>query len=275
MTTNIPNIQKEKFAFVPRSEKIHDEKLQTKAVGYLGDAWNRFRTNKSAVVAFVLIMILLVFALVVPEISSFSVAFRDGYYKLSLPRSDFFYSLGWDGGKNEQQSEAGYLYLNSIGVESGDSAVMKVYDSFQDATGQTFYNLRSDSYSSVGYVFVNLSEAEYQALMKYQDDTGIQVMYPLQATMNKHFVRANDGANFWYKLQSEAQGTTGAPVLDENGQYIPNYLTSNDPAKAGYVSSRIKGDGENGDWYTYAKKNQTGYLVRFHYKEYFKYINCF
>ena len=98
MTTNIPNIPKEKFAFVPRSEKIHDEKLQTKAVGYLGDAWNRFRTNKSAVVAFVLIMILLVFALVVPEISSFSVAFRDGYYK------PFSGSGFWDGGKTSSRA---------------------------------------------------------------------------------------------------------------------------------------------------------------------------
>ena len=271
----IPNIPKEKFVFVQRDEQIHDEKLQTKAIGYLGDAWIRFRRNKSAVVAFVLIMILLVFALVVPVISHYSVAFRDGYYKLSLPRSEFFSSLGWDGGKNEQQSEAGYLYLNAIGQESGDSAIMKVYDSFQDSTDATYYNVRSDSYSSVGYVFVNLSEAEYQALMQYQDSTGIQVMYPLQQTMNKHFVRGNDGANFWYQLQSEQQGTTGAPKLDENGGYIANYLTSDDPQKAGYTSKRIAGDGENGVWYTYAQKNQTGYRVRVHYKEYFNYINGF
>ncbi len=271
----IPNIPKEKFAFVQRDEQIHDEKLQTKAIGYLGDAWNRFRTNKSAVVAFVLIMILLIFALVVPVISHYNVAFRDGYYKLSLPRSEAFAFLGWDGGKNEQQSEAGYLYLNAIGQETGESAIMKVYDSFVDATGATFYRVRSDSYASVGFVFVNLSDAEYQALLNYQDSTGIQVMYPLQKTLNKHFVRANDGANFWYVLESEAQGTSGAPKLDENGRYIPNYLTSDDPQKGGYTSSRIKGDGENGVWYTYAQKNQTGYRVRVHYKEYFKYLNGF
>ena len=273
---SIPDIPKEKFVFIQREDAIRDEKLQTKAIGYLGDAWIRFRTNKSAVVAFVLIMILLVFALVVPAVSHYTVAFRDGYYKMVLPRNNWVAGLGfWDGGKNEQQSEAGYLYLNSIGQETGKSAIMKVYESFQDSTGATFYKVRTDSYNSVGYVYVNLSEAEYTKLKNYQNETGIQVLYPLPATMNKHFVRGNDGANFWYVLEDETQGTSGGPKLDENGGYIANYLTSDDPQKGGYDSKRIAGDGENGVWYTYAQKNQTGYRVRVHYEEYFKYINGF
>ena len=44
---------------------------------------------------------------------------------------------------------------------------MKIYDSFEDSTGETFYNLRIDSYNSVGYVYVNLSDAEYKALLDY------------------------------------------------------------------------------------------------------------
>ena len=52
----IREIPKEKFSFVQREDRIHDERLQTKAVGYLGDAWNRFRRNRSAVVAFILIV---------------------------------------------------------------------------------------------------------------------------------------------------------------------------------------------------------------------------
>ena len=271
------HIPKEKFNFVQRDAQISDEKLQTKTVGYLGDAWNRFRTNKSAVVAFILIMILLLYALIVPVFSHYTVGFRDGYYKMVLPKSNFFSQYGfWDGGKKEQQSEAGYLYLNAIGQENGKSAIMKIYDSFQDANGATFYNLRTDSYNSVGYVFANLSESEYKNLMAYQEDSGIQVFYPLPATLNKHFVRANDGANFWYVLKDESQGTTGEPKLDENGNYVANYLTSDDPAKAGYTSTRIAGDdGADGQWYTYAQKNQTGYRVRLDYSEYFYYQNGF
>ena len=268
------DIPKEKFEFVQRDDRIHDERLQTKAVGYVGDAWNRFRRNKSAVVAFCLILVLLLFALIVPFVSHYTINDRDGYYKTVLPRNDLLRNAGfWDGGRNDKQNTAGYLYLNAIGQENGKSAIMKEYDTFVDSTGETFYNIRVDSYNSVGFVYVNLSEAEYKALMQYQDETGIQVYYPLAATQNKHFVRGNDGANFWYKLKDESQGNSGMPLLDENGQYIANYLTSGDPQKAGYTSLRIAGDGENGVWYTYAQKNQTGYRCRVDYDEYYYYKN--
>ena len=274
---NIPAIPKEKFTFVQKEERIHDERLKTKAVGYFGDAWLRFRSNKSAVVAFSLIVVLLLFALIVPEISNYTVSFRDGYYKTVLPKNSLFAGAGfWDGGQQSKQSEAGYLYLNAIGQESGESAILKVYDRFVDSTGALFYNLRVDTYAQVGYTYANLSAAEYQALMDYQDEKGLQVMYPLAATQNKKFVRGNDGANFWYKLADESQGSAGAPILDENGNYIANYLTSEDPQKAGYTSRmRIAGDGENGVWYTYAQKNQTGYKVRVNYHAYFLYKNGF
>lgn len=270
-------IPKEKFAFVQKEERIHDEKLKTKSISYFGDAWIRFRTNKSAVIAFSLIMLLLLFAVIVPFVSNYTVAFRDGYYKTVLPKCSWFAGTGfWDGGRNEKQSEAGYQYLNAIGQESGDSAIMSVKESFQDSTGAVYYNLRVDTYNMVGYVYVNLSEAEYKDLMAYQDETGIQVIYPLAATQSKHFVLGNDGANFWYKLQDEAQGSAGAAVLDENGNYIANYLSSDNPEKAGYTSRmRIAGDGENGVYYTYAQKNQTGYRCRVQYSKYFFYRNHF
>lgn len=270
-------IPKEKFAFVQKEERIHDEKLKTKSISYFGDAWIRFRTNKSAVIAFSLIMLLLLFAIIVPFVSNYTVAFRDGYYKTVLPKCSWFAGTGfWDGGRNEKQSEAGYQYLNAIGQESGDSVIMSVKESFQDSTGAVYYNLRVDTYNMVGYVYVNLSEAEYKDLMAYQDENGIQVIYPLAATQNKHFVLGNDGANFWYKLQDEAQGSAGAAVLDENGNYIANYLSSDNPEKAGYTSRmRIAGDGENGVYYTYAQKNQTGYRCRVQYSRYFYYRNHF
>ena len=71
------NIPKEKFEPVKREGKIHDERLQTKAIGYVGDAWIRFRKDKSAVVAFCLILVLALFAIVVPIFSSYTVTFRD------------------------------------------------------------------------------------------------------------------------------------------------------------------------------------------------------
>lgn len=57
---------------------------------------------------------------------------------------------------------------------------------------------------------MNLSESDYQKLMQYQDETGIQVIYPLQQTHQTDYVMANGGANFWYKLKNENKTSDGA-----------------------------------------------------------------
>ncbi|MBQ4450895.1 MAG: ABC transporter permease [Clostridia bacterium] len=276
------DIPKEKFKRVEREGRIHDERLQTKAIGYLGDAWIRFRKDKSAVVAFCLILLLALFAVIIPIFSSYTVNFRDPYYRNILPRAGLFQNAGfWDGGKRLTQNEAGYQYLNAIGQETGKPAVMKVYDEFTDAQGQKHYKLRVDTYYQIGFVYQNLSESEYLALQAYQNETGIQVIYPLAKTHNKNaesYINGNDGANFWYLLQDEGRNTDGAAVLDENGNYIPNYITSSNPKAANYDSLRIEGDGENGVWYTYAfPQGRQGnyYKVRVDYEEYFNYQNHF
>ena len=176
--------------------------------------------------------------------------------------------------RKEKVSEIGYHYYNAIGQETGVPVVKKEYDHYTDANGVTYYNLRVDSYALVGFAYVNLSETEYNNLMAYQNENDIQVIYPLQKTHNSQYMMGNGGANFWYQLKDESVNTNGDPALDENGSLIPNYLTSDNPNKANYNSKRIAGDdGADGQWYTYAQKNQTGYRVRVHYLEYFRYVN--
>jgi len=277
---NNVTIPRDKFQFVQRDSRIHDKRLETKPIGYFQDAWMRFCKNKSAVVAFTLIIILALFSIIIPFISSFTVTFRDGYYKTVLPRISLFddWNLGfWDGGKNDTQPEAGYQYLNAIGIETGRQ-VVEVRSSFQDGNGATYYNLRVDSYAQVGFVYDVLSETEYLALQDYQNETGKQIMYPLAATFATNYVLGNGGANFWYKLVDETEGSPGAALFDENGNYINNYLISDNPNKYKYDSLRIEGDngGEDGNtWYTYAFKKQGGYQVRVDYYEYFQYKNGF
>ncbi len=276
LSGRIPVIPKEKFSFSQRGKKLFDQKIETKPIGYFKDAWLRFRRDRSAVVAFVLIVLLMLFSIVVPLFSSMDVSFRDGYYRKVLPRLPFLVGTGiWDGTSRQAESQAGYDYLNSIGQESGKSAIVRVYREYDDPAGGRYYDLRVDSYNKVGYVFLNLSSAEYESLMDYQDETGIQVFYPVPATYNTNYNIGNAGANFWYKLANETPTSKGEAVYGEDGAYIPNYLTSADPAKAGYRSLRIAGDGEDGTWYTYAVKNQTGYRVRVNYAEYFRYKNGF
>ena len=267
-------IPAEKFRFVRSDERIHDEKLKTKPIGYFKDAWLRFRKDQSAVVAFVLILMLMLFSLIVPFISHYDVSFRDGYYKTVLPKLRFMQGTGfWDGTAMQRETQAGYDYLNAIGRETGRDAVVKVKDSFVDANGITYYDLRVDSYAKVGFVFLNLSAADYEKLMQYQDETGIQLMYPMPQTAGTNFVMGNGGANFWYKLADERQSSSGLAQLDESGNYIPNYVVSDDPEALGYHSQRIAGDDGSNGWYVYAQRNQSGYRVRVDYYEYFRYVN--
>ena len=274
---NMMNIPEEKFTFAQRDARIHDTKLETKPIGYFKDAWLRFKKNKSAVVAFSLIVILLLFAIIVPFVSHYDVSFRDGFYKTVLPKNSFFAQFGiWDGCTNKQETQGGYDYLHAIGQETGRTVVVKDIGHTVDANGLPYYTMKVDSYAMVGFTYANLSEKDYNALMDYQDQTGVQVIYPLQQTHKTNYVMGNAGANFWYKLKNEDATSAGDAVYDENGNYIPNYITSENKEQANYRSLRIEGDngGEDGNtWYVYAQKNQSGYKVRVDYFEYFRYKN--
>ncbi|MBQ6172508.1 MAG: ABC transporter permease [Clostridia bacterium] len=272
------SIPKEKFEFAPVGEKIYDKKLETKPIGYFKDAWIRFRKNKSSVAAAIIIMILILFAIIVPIFSHYTVEHRDGYYKTVLPKFDLLAPLGiWDGTFTKTDTRAGYYYYNAIGVESGYKAVIGEPKITIDSEGNESYKFKADSYNMVGYVFLNLTSDEYFALQKYQDDNEIQVIYPMPENYKTNYTIGNAGANFWYKLKNNNATSSGEPLLDKNGDYIPNYIERSSKDSADYTSKmRIASDtGENGKWFAYAVKNQTGYKVRVLYREYYIYKNGF
>ena len=280
MDKNYMNIPAEKFK-VATGRKLSDKKLATKPVGYFKDAMIRFSRNKSSVAASIIILFLFLYAIVVPYISNYNVEFRDGYYKMVLPRSKTFAFLGWDGCREQNEAQSGYDYLNSIGQEYGTSAVLKVNERYKDSNGIPFYKLYVDSYEKVGFVYADLSADEYQKLQKYQNDTGIQVIYPLPVYYKTNFVSVGSAANLWYELADETANTQGLSKYHaDNGDpiYVPAYHTSSNKNRAQYDSLRIEGDNGGADgetWYTYAAKNQTGYRVRVLYKEYYNYKNGF
>ena len=276
------NIPKEKFVLTNVGEKLSDKKLETKPIGYFKDAMIRFRKNKSSVAAAVIILILLLFALIVPFVSNYDVNFRDGYNKLLLPRAKGLEFLGWDGCKWQTETQGGYDYYSSIGYELQDSSVKKVRNSFTEAeTGLTYYEIYVDSYDRVGFIYADLHENEYLALQEYQNETGIQVIYPMPENYKVDYVAVSSKANLWYELANEKTTTNGeSKYHDENGNpiFVPKYKTSKKDNYANYTSLKIAGDdgGEKGNsWYVYAVKNQTGYKVRLLYKEYYYYKNGF
>ena len=277
------NIPKEKFRLVNHGERISDKKFDTKAVGSFMDAMQRFKRNKSSVVAAFIILFLFLFSIITPALSNYDVNFRDGYYKMVLPKSNVFSFLGWDGCKEQQETQAGYEYLNAIGMEHGSSAVRKVKGTFVDSiTGKTHYKLYVDTYEKVGFTYVDLTKEQYEDLKNYQNETNIQVIYPMPNNYNTVFVGAVNPANLWYQLENDTPTTNGASAHhDEEGNpvYINNYKTGGQNYGK-YDSIRIAGDdgtaGEDGDeWYVYALKNQTGFRVRVLYSAYYEYINGF
>lgn len=283
MDKNLMKIPAEKFEFAQRDEKIHDKKIATKPVGYFKDAWRRFRKNKSAVIAFILILILVLFSIIVPMVSRYSVKFRDDYYQKTLPKSHIFAWLGWDGTSalNANQDKYDILCALDEEIDTKGSEPLHVITEEEpvqmDANGLPYYQVSFDTYLRVGTVYKIFTDVEFKALQDYQDETGIQVIYPLSNTETTDFLQENGGANFWYKLADERKESTGMAIRDADGKLIPNYKTDSDPNKGGYTSKvRLSSDngGEDGNtWYVYARKVQGGYRVRVNYYEYYKYVN--
>ena len=131
---NIPEIPAEKFRFVGEDLKRHDQKFSTKQVSYFRDAFNRFCKNKSSVVAAIIIMCLVLYAIVVPIFceTTYSRALTDtnylNYTKLA-PRNPLFVKLGlnfWDGCITLSLGEANFIYNKAIGEETGHEIIKEI-----------------------------------------------------------------------------------------------------------------------------------------------------
>ena len=66
------NIDKSKLVLVhDSSDKIIDQPLETKEIGYYQDSWNRFKKNKASLVAFIIICIILLFVMIGPHLKNY------------------------------------------------------------------------------------------------------------------------------------------------------------------------------------------------------------
>ncbi len=234
---NIPNIAPEKFRFVADSERLHDQKFETKQISYFRDAFNRFCKNKSSVTAAIIIFCLVLYSIIVPIACETSYS-RDltntlylSYGRL-LPKNNLCVDLGlnfWDGCSDQILGEATYLSLQAIEAETGMSAIKELYSKDKADGGKVTYSARVDSYVSLGYAYRTLTQAEYDDLLRWQDEHGVQVIYPAVTSAD-----ASD-AKIWYEANLK-----GVPQLDRNGNYVPIYRTTG--IDGNYNSLRIEGD---------------------------------
>ena len=63
------NIPKQKFEFVQKGQKLYDQKIQGKPIGYMQDVWIRFRKNRVNLIASAILLILIISSILMPILS--------------------------------------------------------------------------------------------------------------------------------------------------------------------------------------------------------------
>lgn len=269
------NIDPSLFEFSQLDTTIHDQKFDTKPVGYFRDALRRFAKNKGSVVAACIILVLLLFALITPMASQYELGDKDPFYSDKAPYVKAFKDAGfWDGGRVLEVPESMYKYYLGIYEETGYNPVLKVVDTKKDGP-TTYYKIRLNTYHALGVLrSISLSREEYYNVLKFQDETGLQVIYPyVENSRINDLAKADGGGNYWYEVNSR-----GIAKLDADGNFKPVYAMQNGSTLyPEYDSLRIASDpydeatGNVG--YAYAKESQTGYDVRLCYWNYYIFKN--
>ena len=238
---NINNIPKEKFRFADPNRRMVDKKLDTKQMSYAKDVFRRFCKNKSSVVAAIIIVLLVLFAILVPMFceTTYSKSLTDTksmeYVKL-LPKNPLFEGTGfWDGTKKEVINQNRYDVIKALEKETGEVAITKIIkDAYQessvvgkDTVVTTKYEVRIDSYVNKGMTYLPLTAEEFADLQRWQLETGIQVIYPWVESeagdaSGTHMIAQSKrtDANVWYVTKAD-----GNPDLS-TGDYVACYANT-------------------------------------------------
>ena len=265
-------IPAEKFAFVQENEKLRDKQLQTKARGFFADAMIRFRKNKSSVIAFWILLFLILYAIFVPVFSQYTANDKDPMYVNYPPFNSKLAPFGILNGARtmDSQNDISMGIWKGIGIETGMDPVNRILRTNEttvkqrgkDVTRYT-YDIEVNMYYAMGILYRNFNYADFQKLQDWQNETGIQVIYPYVDPEDINGI--SDNPNIWYRLNSD-----NTPKLDENGDYIPAYSTRSDRAGVAYNSIRV--DGDPGDW-VYSSAKAGSVQCRILYYNYYIYLN--
>ena len=302
------HIPQEKFEFAQLNANIHDKKLQTKSRGYLQDAFIRFKKNKSSVIAAWIILFIFLYALFVPVFYDIFFDYtvtgdKDTTYTSMPPYVENFFIPGvLDGSitlnsQDERQVQALELYSKETGhniiIEKLDSYDMEYID-HEELVTMTYTKLKVNKYYMAGMQTDTVTLDEYQRIMDFQNETGIQVLFPIvlkedvypKTSQNDPVYKdMRQDQNIWYKVNGTKGGLLQQIKRDENGfpvivdgaavmeeVLIPAYCTDKSKdAAIPYTSSRI--DGDDGSYIYGQKKGANGDAVqiRFFYYNYYKY----
>ena len=252
------HIDAKRFAFVQMDEKLHDKELDTKPIGFFQDAMIRFAHNKGAVVCAVILLVQILFAIITPFVSNYSVSEHDGYYAYCLPRLSENLPF-WNGCSKKTVNQQTYDYYAAI-----PGAIREVYGTKEQVVAnrpQTMYVISLDSYAKVGFVNVLLTASELDDVYAYQEKTGIQLLYPL-VNESKIACRAyKQDPNAWFLMNQK-----GVATRDADGNLQNIYMTD-ETSEDGYLYAKSKMDGGQyqirtlySDWYEYLNGKKASFL---------------
>lgn len=255
------DIDDNEFRFVQNNERLKDKKLETKPVGSLQDAIRRFSRNRGSVVCGIIILILIIYAIVAPILSPYGTGEYDNYYAYALPRNRLCVNLGiefWDGCSKRTVNQQGYDYYSAI-----PGAITKVYDVYEttlDAGRKTTnYDIRVDSYAKIGYINVLLTKNEYETALQYEEETGIQLFYPvIDSSLINAKAYASD-ANGWFLTDGK-----GVAKRDADGNLQDIFLRDEDGNEV-YSVSKMGGSQYQcrvlySSWYYYKNGQSASFL---------------
>ena len=241
---NYTDLSPESFEFANTSKRITDKKLETKSLSYFADALIRFGKNKASVVAAIIILLIVLFAIIVPiTFNGPQTKVMVTYYQKLPSRVVALRSPGFfDGGVDEDYNERALVfeYAKGVGAASDGSNIVSIGSTLdseyqpvikineiksekQGSKVNTLYNARIDQYLAVGFKMVQLTEQEYEAVLKWQEETGKQILYPL-IEENEYNIKPSD-PNYWYKATGK-----GTPIKTDAN------------AKKGYIELNFSED---------------------------------
>ncbi len=227
-------IPKEKFEFANLGDKLHDQKFDDKPIGYFKDAWIRFKKNKASIVASIIIISIILFSIFMPLFNTrYDASFIDPFYPKKGPRIPALTKYGIaSGNENRNRNERGLLWDSAIAVGSlhtpdvmasgeeitiGDglnSKLSPVLDYTKRSKGK--YEEKIDTYLAVGFEYVQVTQQEYQNILQWQTENGIQILYPIIATNEYNFDGKNEDANFWFKVDNKNKNN--AVKINKDGE---------------------------------------------------------
>ena len=283
------NIDPEKFRFVNENEKLHDKMFEDKPIGFLKDAWIRFRKSRASVVAAIIIIIIFLFSFIAPLcVRGYDQKFMVVNYAKNAPRITLLRDLGFKTGYTSRSfSSRSLMKALAVGVgaedyrneevsfaQAMDSEYMPILEVTSavktigaDKQETTTYTADIETYLEVGFQYRSIEQKELQNILDWEKETGKHILYPL--VQNNEYCMDTTDANCWYK--TDAKGT---PLkMNEKGT---KYVKVKEFSKDMVLEDNYKRDADgNPIYYEYnggGDVDTAQYKIRVLYINYYEYL---